>query len=180
MSTLMRELYQMLVVRGIRTSPYDPQTEGMVERLNQMLKLMLRKVANDERRNWDKLIPLILFAYRDAVQESTGYTPFELACTHEVKGLLDVPKGTWVPTAGLDEDIAKYVGQVHARMKEISEEVQKNLDMAQKQQKHWYDKRSRKRELKAGEHVLLLLPDSTSKFRRQWRGRIRSLDVREK
>ena len=111
-----------------------------------------------------------MFAYRDAVQESTGYTPFELACTHEVKAPLDVLRNTWVPTAGLDEDIAEYVGQVHARMKEISEEVQKNLNMAQKQQKHWYDKRSRKRELKAGEQVLLLLPDSTSKFRCPWRG----------
>ena len=100
MSALMRELYRILGVRGIRTRPYHPQTDGMVKRLNQTLKLMLKKVADDERRNWDKLIPLILFAYRDAVQESTGYTPFELACTHEVKGPLDVLKGNWIFTAG--------------------------------------------------------------------------------
>ena len=63
-SQLLTELYRMLHVHPIRTSPYHPQTDGMVERFNQTLELMLRKVLVKEGTDWDKLPPSLLFAYR--------------------------------------------------------------------------------------------------------------------
>ena len=39
---------------------------------------MLRKVLLTERRSWDKLLPLVMFAYREVPQMSTGFSPFEL------------------------------------------------------------------------------------------------------
>ena len=48
-SQLLAELYRLLHLRPIRTSPYHPQTDGLVERFNQTLKSMLRKVATQER-----------------------------------------------------------------------------------------------------------------------------------
>ena len=56
------------------------------------------------------------------------------------------------------------------KIRDVNEAVQENLQKAQNKQKCWYDKRARMREFSAGKQVLLLLPDSTSKFRRQWRG----------
>ncbi len=35
---------------------------------------------------WDEALPLALFALRDSVQESTGFSPFELVYGHEVNG----------------------------------------------------------------------------------------------
>ena len=52
----------------------------------------------------------------------------------------------------------------------MSELVQKNLSKSQTQQKNWYDRRSRVREFKAGDPVLVLLPTSTSKLLAQWHG----------
>ena len=62
-SQLLTEVYRMLRVHPIRTTPYHPQTDGLVERFNQTLKAMLRKAAIEEGRDWDKLLPYLLFAY---------------------------------------------------------------------------------------------------------------------
>ena len=52
-SQLLAELYRLLHIHAIRTSPYHPQTDGMVERFNQTLKAMLRKTIDEERKDWD-------------------------------------------------------------------------------------------------------------------------------
>ena len=67
-SQLLAELYRMLHIRPIRTSPYHPQTDGLVERFNQTLKAMLRKVHIQEGKDWDQLLPYVLFAYREIPQ----------------------------------------------------------------------------------------------------------------
>ena len=52
-SQLLAKLYRLLGVKGIRTSPYHPQTDGLIERFNQTLKGMLRKIVQDEGKDWD-------------------------------------------------------------------------------------------------------------------------------
>ena len=43
-----------------------------------------------------------------------------------------------------------------------------NVKEAQRQQKTWYDKTARNRELKSDEEVLVLLPTSCNKLLAQW------------
>ena len=47
-SRLLTELYRLLHVHAIRTSPYHSQTDGLVQRFNQTLKAMLQKAAQTE------------------------------------------------------------------------------------------------------------------------------------
>jgi transposase InsO family protein len=54
-SRLLQELYKLLHVNSVKTSPYHPKTDGLVERFNQTLKTMLRKAAVDEGKDWDKI-----------------------------------------------------------------------------------------------------------------------------
>ena len=82
MSELLKEIYQLLGVKSIRTSPYHPQTDGLVERYNQTLKMMLRKVLLTERRSWDKLLPLVLFAYHELARWSLALQPFDFVVEH--------------------------------------------------------------------------------------------------
>lgn len=70
-SQLLAELYKMLHVHPIQTSPYHPQTDGLVEHFNQTLKSMLRTAAVQEGKDWDKMLPYLLFAYREVPQAST-------------------------------------------------------------------------------------------------------------
>ena len=169
-SQLLAELYRLLHVKALRTSPYHPQTDGLVERFNQTLKGMLRKNATEDGKDWDALIPFVLFAYREVPQESTGFSPFELMYGREVRGPLDVLKETWESSTKSDESILSHVMLMRERMEKMTELVQTNLDEAQHRQKQWYDRFARQRQLQADDHVLVLLPTTTSKLTAKWQG----------
>lgn len=99
----------MLHIHPTRTTPYHPQTDRLVERFNKTLKSMLRKVANQEGNDWDRLIPYLVFAYREVPQSSTGFSPFEVLYGCKVSGPLDVLKEAWKEAETTDERIVSYV-----------------------------------------------------------------------
>ena len=57
---------------------------------------MLRKFASEQGKDWDKLVPYLLFTYCEVLQDSMGFSPFELLYGRDVRGPLDVLKETWV------------------------------------------------------------------------------------
>ena len=170
MSQLMQELYRLLKVRPIRTSPYHPQTDGLVERFNRTLKSMLRRLVKEEGRDWDKLIPYVLFAYREVPQTTTGFSPFELLFGREVRGPLDVLKEEWEASEKCKESVITHILEIRERMEAMQEVVKENAEEAQKRQKRWYDRTARDTELKPDDKVLVLLPTSTNKLLAQWKG----------
>ena len=50
----------------------------MVERWNGTLKNMLKRLCQDQRKQWHRLINPVLFVHREVPQESTGFSPFQL------------------------------------------------------------------------------------------------------
>ena len=108
-SQLLKELYRLLYIQSIRTSPYHPQTDGLVERFNQTLKAMLRKYVSEEGQDWNKLLPYLLFTYREVPQASTGYSPFELLYGKAVRGPLSVVKEVWVAQSRSSESMVSHI-----------------------------------------------------------------------
>ena len=109
MSQLLKEIYRLLNIHPIRTTPYHPQTDGLVERFNRTLKSMLKKVASEEGRDWDTLLPYILFAYREVPQAATGFSPFELIFGREVQGPLDILKEEWEASKKASVSVVSHV-----------------------------------------------------------------------
>ncbi len=95
MSRTIRELYELLGIKSIRTSVYHPQTDGLVERFNRTLKTMIRKFVHEDAKNWDKWLEPLLFAVREVPQASTGFSPFELLYGRQPRGVLDLGGGTF-------------------------------------------------------------------------------------
>ncbi|CAH1242223.1 GIN1 [Branchiostoma lanceolatum] len=170
MSQLLKEMYSWLKIRGIRTSPYHPQTDGLVERFNGTLKSMLKKVSKEDPKDWDKLVPYLLFAYREVPQESTGFSPFELLYGRNVRGPLQVLRESWEESPKSSENVISYIMKMRERLSSMTEMVGERLKASQAKQKLWYDKRSRAREFSPGDQVLVLLPSSKVKLEAEWQG----------
>ena len=96
---------------------------------------MLKKVLMTDHRSWDKLLPLVLFVYREVPQEATRFSPFELIYSRDVRGLLDILKKEWIPTEHTSEDVTTYVTTTHQRMKNAQQLVQEHLKQDQQKQK---------------------------------------------
>ena len=176
-SQLLKHLYRLLLVDAVRTSPYHPQTDGLVERFNQTLKAMLRKTAMKSGKDWDKLIPALLFAYREVPQESTGYSPFELLYERDVRGPLDVLKHSFEGNHSIrNQNVVSHILLQSDKLEAMKEAVHNNLRKAQQQQKVWYDENSRERSFAVGDWVLVLLPTSASKLTAQWQGPYRVVE----
>ncbi|CAM4586800.1 unnamed protein product [Lepidochelys olivacea] len=76
MSALLRCLWEKCGVRHDWASAYHPQSNGLVERFNGTLKMMLKTFMDQHPQDWDKYLPHLLFAYREVPQETTGFSPF--------------------------------------------------------------------------------------------------------
>lgn len=105
MSKLMAETPRLLGVKHLRTTPYHPQTDGMLERFHGTLKGMLWK-CKDAKKDWDEYVPRLLFSYREARHATTGFSPFELVYGRPP---IDVLKDEWVAHTKAPQSVVEYV-----------------------------------------------------------------------
>ena len=90
-----RSMCDLLQIKPIRTSPYHPETDEMLERWHASFKGMIRK-SGVERNEWDIYLKYLLFAYRSVPHLVTGFTPFELIYGRDVRGPLELFKQSWL------------------------------------------------------------------------------------
>ena len=86
MSECMQEVSRLLGIKGLTSTPYHPICNGLVERWNGTLKSMIKRLCQDQPKQWHRLINPVLFAYREVPQESTGFSPFQLLYGRSVRG----------------------------------------------------------------------------------------------
>ena len=159
MSGIFQQVMHQLGVTQCKLSAYHSQSQGAVERFHQMLKTMMRQYCFDCHKNWDEGVHLLMFAVHESVQDSLGFSPFELVFGHSVRGPLKLLKEVWMS----DEEepsinMLDYVSKFRHRSFQACEIAKQNLQHAQTRIKVWYDKRSRERSFKPGDKVLALLP----------------------
>ena len=170
MSRLMRDMCKLLRVKQLRTSVYHPQTDGLVERFNQTLKKMLRKVMELDGRNWDQLLPFLMFSIREVPQASTGFSPFELLYGRRPRGLLDLAKEAWEHQPSPHRTMVEHVEGLRDRMATLWPLVREHMAEAQTAQARVYNRGAQPREFQVGEKVLVLVPTVECKFLARWQG----------
>ena len=76
-SMLFNQVLKAFGIHKTRTIAYHPRGDGMVERFNCSLLQLLRCYVNTED-DWERYLPLVLYAYRTTQHSTTGVSPFQL------------------------------------------------------------------------------------------------------
>ena len=84
------QLCQFLQIEKTRTTPYHPQSDGLVERFNRTLLNMLSTCSMEHPSDWDLYLSKLCLAYNSSVQSTTGYSPFFLMFGREARLPIDL------------------------------------------------------------------------------------------
>ncbi|KAI2664116.1 Transposon Ty3-I Gag-Pol polyprotein [Labeo rohita] len=64
-------------------SPHSPSENRTT------IRVLFKKYCQDTAKDWDEGVPLVLFAVRETIQESLGFSPAELVFRHQVRERYD-------------------------------------------------------------------------------------------
>ena len=158
MSGIFQQVMHELGIKQYRSSAYHPESQGALERFHQTLKNMIRSYCFDTEKDWDEGIHLLLFAVRESVQESLGFSPFELVFGHSVRGPLKLLKEKFLSNDETPLNLLQYVSDFRNRLSRACEVARSNLKTSQGKMKARYDNHVIYRKFKPGDKVLALLP----------------------
>ena len=134
-SRIFQQVMHELGIKQYKSSAYHPESRDALERVHQTLKNMIRSYCFDTEKDWDEGIHLLLFAVRESVQESLGFSPFELVCGHSVCGPLELLKETILSDDDGSLNSLQYVSYFKNRLSKTCEAALSNLKSAQSMMK---------------------------------------------
>jgi len=154
-SGLIKELSKMLQINKTRTTPYHPQSDGLVERLNRTIISMLATTVNDQGGEWEEHLPRVTFAYNTSEQVSTGFTPFYMMFGRQARIPLDIMFDTPVAET---QNPNQYVWKLRKSLQSAHDLARNNLKKAACRQKELYDYKVYGKPYAVGDLVWLCSP----------------------
>ncbi|WVZ63594.1 hypothetical protein U9M48_013215 [Paspalum notatum var. saurae] len=131
------QLHDSLDTKLRFSTTYHPQTDGQIERTNQILEDMLRGCAIQYGISWDKCLPYAEFSYNNSYQASLKKSPFEALY-------------------GKRPVRSRYFGpHIIQDTKQQLRIVQENLRVAQSRHRSYANVRKRDLSFKVDDHVYL-------------------------
>jgi hypothetical protein len=127
-------LHEALDTQLCFSSAYHPQTDGQIERVDQILKDMLRACALQYGRSWSKSLPYAEFSYNNGYQESLKMAPFEMLYGRRCRTLL-----FWNETGEQKVFRPNILEEVEKQVRMVRE----NLHVVKSRQKSYADHRRR-------------------------------------
>lgn len=156
-SRVFAALCDRLNMQKTRTTPLHPQSDGLVERFNRTMQQQLAILTAAHQRDWDQHIPLVLMAYRSAVQNSTNCTPALLMLGREIRTpaalAYGLPPGTTQDVPG-----PEYARKLQDRLESAHAFARDQLEKAGMRQKRNYDVRNKGKDFRAQDLVWVYIP----------------------
>jgi len=128
------------------STAFHPQSDGQTERLNRVLEDMLRNYVNPTCDDWDVYLACAEFAVNNAVNKSTGHTPFYLNFGEHPPTPL---------TVDLPGPFPRTAEEVTLRIHSAIKDAKVLLEAAQSRAKAYADTQRRDVTFAVGDRVLL-------------------------
>ena len=125
----------LLGIKKTRTTPFHPQSDGMVERFNRTLEAQLSKFVSDHQRDWNQLVPLLLMAYRTSVHETTGQTPARLMLGRDLR----LPVDLLIGRPELEHTKSGFATKLQGQLETIHQFTRNHLKVQSDRMKEYYD-----------------------------------------
>ena len=132
---------------------------------------MLAQYVSANQKDWDVWIPSVLFAYRTAVHDSTGFSHFKLLFGREPKQPIDfqfpLPSPELVAASP-----SQHFSALKRTLDSVQEQTKHNLKNAQLTRKAYHDRGVTAEQFAIGDLVLVYnpVPHGSPKFQKHWEG----------
>ena len=157
-------------IKSIKSSPYRPQSNGLVERMHATLTGMIQKLSKTKQGFWHELTRLALYFMRMTPSSATGFSPYMVVHGWEPASPLEVVKEGLLEETLEDIDITSWVKENMERIDSITDKVvDRQTDITQHRKKE-RDKYSKRREFTQGTQVLYRTPGLNAKMTDAWEG----------
>ncbi|MCO5600162.1 hypothetical protein L7F22_054270 [Adiantum nelumboides] len=80
---LLTEVCDEIHILHRHSTPYYPQSNGLVEKANGIIAGIIRKMVKNKTKLWDDFLDEALWTYRTTYKEATEFTPFHLVYGQE-------------------------------------------------------------------------------------------------
>lgn len=156
----------------MRTTPLHLQSDRMVERFNRTIEDQLLKFMDDNQKDWDTHVPLLLMAYKIAVHDTTGYNPSQPMMGRDLQLLIDLLIGC--PEDEVCHHISTYAEELQAHLERVHTFARSHMQLKTDSMKECYDAASNYDQLDVGDPVWLHCPQRkkglSPQLMRQWQG----------
>ena len=166
---VVKQLCKCLHIDRIKTTPYHPEGNGVVERLHGTLVPMLTK-ASSLGLDWVGQVPFALFALRSAPNRDTLYSPFELVFGRQVRTPLDILHQGWVEVEFEELDTSEWAEWLVDRLECWHKTMRQRNIAAGKKRKKLFDRKAVERSFVVGDRVLCRIPGMCHKLQESWHG----------
>ena len=152
-SEVMDEVYDLMGIKRLRSSPFFPSGNGAAERLCSTLGTMIRLATQDTQGEWSKLLPQLVDRYNNTRHRAIREKPIVVAFGRE-----PVDRDPLVPVKRREYmGQGDYVKDLQERRKKAEELAKQALALYYEDMKEDHDqsKRTRPHEFKVGQYVLV-------------------------
>eukprot|EP00253_Pinus_taeda_P008118 PITA_08118 len=138
------------------STAYYPQGNGLAESSNKSLVNMIKKVLEENKKNWHKKLVNALWADRLKTKRSIGVSPYELVYGLESK----FPSSLGIPIMKLLQEIQAEPNDMQRRVNQIiclqqtRDQVYNRVQILQEKLKKAFDRRTKAEDFNMGDKVL--------------------------
>ena len=182
LSELFKTFTKLLKIRTVHTTSYQPQTNGVLERVHSYIKSIYRCLGIEfdkdfseyENNDWDEYLSYLCYNYNTSIHSSTGFCPYELVFGR-------IPKSPYRVQMDLDNldqiknlDFNIFIKKLRRVIQYFKKDVNEYRDEYDRKRKEFYDNKYKPIEYQVDDIVIVYHGNkyvgNEAELKQQWIG----------